>query len=244
MTASGSGPDSLAEAILLDFQTGETTRFPRTDIDRMARQYLHLTVRYVPLSDDRSLLGLTAYDRTMVTVTVGGRQEALQLDRDTVLLEAFFLSQQPKAAKKERLSKQRRFTLAHECAHQILFRLEPEPIRQALQDRYAERRLYSCRDLKAKEGWKERQANALGAALLIPRMYVLQYFEEFRRNEPLTSYGGKYNTRDRLTMSHLTGFFGVSARSVEIRLKGLGLLEELPAWLYCDPFDIQGGVFD
>ena len=233
--------DELAEAILLDFQTGETARFPRTDIDRMARQYLGLTVRYHPLSDDGMLLGITTYAQTMVTVKVGGRRETLALAQDTVLLEKLFLSQWPKTAERDRREKQRRFALAHECAHQILFRMEPEPVRQALQRRYAECRPYSCYDLKKAEDRNERQANTLGAALLMPRMYILQYFEGFRRNEPLISYGGKYTARDRLSLSHLTGFFDVSVRSAEIRLKGLGLLTELPEQLYFDPFDIQGG---
>ena len=241
MTASALGLDSLAESILLNFQGEKTARFPRTDIDRMARQYLGLTVQYHPLSDDGMLLGITTYAQTMVTVTVGGRQETLALDRDTVLLEKFFLSRWPKVSERDRRAKQRRFALAHECAHQILFRMEPEPVRQALQRRYAECRLYSCYDLKKAEDWNERQANTLGAALLMPRMYILQYFEDFRRNEPLISYGGKYTARDRLSLSHLTGFFDVSVRSAEIRLRGLGLLNELPEQLYHDPFEVLGG---
>ena len=242
MTAPETGLDRLAEGILESFQPGETARFPKTDIDALARLYLGLTVRYTALSDDRSLLGLTAYERTKVNITVGGSQETLLLDRDTVLLEKCFLSRRTGPAEAERLSHRRRFTLAHECAHQILFRMEPEQIRQDLRSRYSARQLYSCRDLKAREDWNERQANILGAALLMPRSRILRYFDLYRGNRPLVSYGGRYAAGDRLSMTHLTVFFGVSPRSLEIRLRDLGLLTELPGWLYHNPLEIEGDL--
>ena len=240
MIASAGNLDSLAQSIVLDFQRNESAPFPMTDIDRMASDYLHLQVQYMPLSDDRSLLGLTAYEETKVNVTVDGREETLRLERDTVLLDRHFISPWPKAVVKQRLARQRRFTLAHECAHQILFRLEPENVKRSLRRQYSEFRQYSCHDLKTKEDWNEWQANTLGAALLMPRVHIFKYFEQYQNKVPLASYGGKFPMRERLALSHLTGLFGVSVRAVEIRLKELNLLTELPVWLYHDPSDIEG----
>ena len=62
--------------------------------------------------------------------------------------------------------------LAHECAHQILFQLETEEEKQYRCRDYATRKVYSLRDLKTKEDWNEWQANALGAALLMPQEEV------------------------------------------------------------------------
>ena len=238
MIASAEELDRLGEQIILDFHRGETKRFPQTDIDKMASHYLHLLVRYASLSDDGTLLGLTTYEQTTVNLKVDGTVQTMLLDPNMVLLERKFISQYPRAAVKERLALSRRFTLAHECAHQILFRLEPENVKNSLRGQYSQRRQYDCRTLKTKEDWNEWQANALGAAILMPRVYIAQYFEQFQKNEPLISYGGKYATRERLAIAHLTGFFGVSRRMLEIRLRQLGLLHDLPRWQYFDPCEI------
>ena len=66
-----------------------------------------------------------------------------------------------------KLCGKRRFTLAHECAHQLLFHLESEDTKAACRKLYAERRTYSLRDLKSNEDWNEWQANVLGAAILM-----------------------------------------------------------------------------
>lgn len=71
-----------------------------------------------------------------------------------------------------KLCGKRRFTLAHECAHQILFQLETDEQKEACRKLYAERRAYSLRDLKSNEDWNEWQANALGAAILMPQQEI------------------------------------------------------------------------
>ena len=92
---------------------------------------------YASLSDDGTLLGLTTYDQTTVKLNVDGTVQTMLLVPHMVLLERKFISRYPKAAVKERLALSRRFTLAHECAHQILFRLEPENVKNSLRGQYS-----------------------------------------------------------------------------------------------------------
>jgi hypothetical protein len=225
--------------IIADFQRENTQPFPRTDIDRLAEQYLHLSVCYTKLSNDGTLLGLTAYDATDVQVELENHwQEIIHLEQDTVLLERRFLRQYPKAAEKERLSQQRVFTLAHECGHQIIYRIACPETRKRLQNQYVPQQRYDCRDLKTKEDWNEWQANTLGAALLMPKVHIDRYFAQYQHGGPLISYGGRYATRERVALECLTSFFGVSRRMMEIRLKHLGYLETLPRWQYSDPSNI------
>ena len=75
-------------------------------------------IRYERLSDDFSILGATTFSPVELEVVVHGRKQVLSLPADTVLLE-----EQLMWDKKQQLGR-RRFTLAHECAHQILHRYE------------------------------------------------------------------------------------------------------------------------
>ena len=227
--------NQIADTIIRDFQGDTRSQFPKTDIDRLAETYLQLSVRYLPLSQDKSLLGLTSYEETVLQLQLEDHTDEVLVKPNSVLLEKEFLRRYLKAEEQKRRALRRRFTLAHECAHQILFRLEPEDVKASMRNQYSQYKTYDCYDLKSKEDWNEWQANTLGAALLIPSHHVEKYFERYQGNMPLLCYGGKYPKREQLALSHLTGFFGVTQKTMEIRLKGLGYLKELPRRHYFDP---------
>ncbi len=230
--------DTIADQILLDFQSHfhGYGQFPRTDIDLLASAYLDLQVHYHTLSVDGNLLGVTAYDAVDVRVD---QDRTLHLERDTVLLERQFLDRRGTPKQWDSLARRRAFTLAHECSHQIIFRMETAAVKDELRKRYSGCHRYDCRELKNHEDWNEWQADTLGAALLMPRMYIQKYFVEYQQNQPLVSYGGAYAARERLAITHLMSFFGVSKSALEIRLKGLGYLKILPRYLYHDPWNIN-----
>lgn len=234
----------IAADILKRFDQVDKSQFPRTDIDRLAEQYLQLSVYYRQLSADKSLLGLTVYDDTELELPMENRMEILKLDADTVLLEKRFLQQYIPLREKQKNALQRRFTLAHECAHQILFRMESAETKKNIKEQYSQRKVYDCYDLKAKEDWNEWQANTLGAALLMPAEAIERYFDRYQGGTPLFCYGGKYPKREQLAISHLTGFFGVSKTALEIRLKAMGFILVLPRKHYYDPTVIIADEFD
>lgn len=136
-----------------------------TQIDQLARDYLGLSVSFTRLSSDGRICGLTAYADTEYQIEEKGMRRTLPLKQNEVLLDESFI--QPGQVRK--LCGKRRFTLAHECAHQILYQLESDEAKTAHKKRYAERTVYSFRDLKTREDWNEWQANVLGAAILMPR---------------------------------------------------------------------------
>lgn len=234
----------IAADILKRFDQADKSQFPETDIDRLAEQYLKLSVYYRKLSPDGNLLGLTAYDDIEFVLRLENEEEILQLNADTVLLEKRFLQRHIPRREKQKNALQRRFTLAHECAHQILFRMESAETRESLKQQYSQRKVYDCYDLKMKEDWNEWQANTLGAALLMPADVIERYFERYQGGTPLFCYGGRYPRREQLAISHLTGFFGVSKTALHIRLKALGYILELPAKHYYDPSVIIADEFD
>ena len=101
------------------------------DIDALAKEYLGLDVSYRTLSEDGSVLGVTAYSDTAYTCKLNGEGIVVPLKRSHILIDRRLLGfYEPKK------NRRRRFTLAHECAHQILFQLEAPDVRRQAADRF------------------------------------------------------------------------------------------------------------
>ena len=229
--------EDIAGAVTKDFnefffQTEEQeTRFVRaTPIEQFAHDYLGLEVSFANLSADGNICGLTAYADTEYLIEEGGELRAIPLKRNQVLLDRQFLQSDDV----RHLRGKRRFTLAHECAHQILFQMESTEKQVSCRRAYSERRSYSLRDLKSREDWNEWQANALGASLLMPQSEIdlaMWYFAQSRR---LISYEGRFTYRDQNVVSMLCETMGVSKSAAVIRLRRLGYIEDRPY----DPYRI------
>lgn len=222
-----------------DFYFGKSVeppvRFARsTPIDQFARDYLKLNVSYIRLSPDGSLCGLTAYADTSFQIEEMGVTRTIELRRNQVLLDSSFI--QP--GNEQKLCGKRRFTLAHECAHQILFQLESEKNRSACEEQYAPRRCYSLRDLKTREDWNEWQANVLGAALLMPQKEIDRAMRKLNGGRKLQNYEGRFPHNDGVALAVLCHTMGVSKTAAVIRLRDLGYIEDLPRCRYVDPLEV------
>lgn len=234
--------EGIASAVIKDFNKfffGEDDdgkrKMPRgTPIDQLAKQYLGLDVSFTRLSSDGSLCGVTAYSDTEYIIEDQGIQRTVQLKRNQVLLDASFIE----PGQIQKLCGKRRFTLAHECAHQILYQMESDDSKLACRKLYAERRAYSLRDLKTKEDWNEWQANALGAAILMPQAEIEFAMYRFASGRKLVSYEGKFIYRDLLALKMIADVFKVSKTALTIRLHQLGYIEDRPYSEYSDPLEV------
>lgn len=120
--------EEIAVAVIKDFQKSffgseadDPARFALpTPIDQFASDYLNLKVSFQKLSSDGSIYGLTAYVDTEYQIEVDGSQRSIFLKTNDVVLDKSFIE----PANIRKLCGKRRFTLAHECAHQILFQLD------------------------------------------------------------------------------------------------------------------------
>ena len=163
--------EEIAVAVIRDFQKSffgseadDPARFALpTPIDQFASDYLNLKVSFQKLSSDGSIYGLTAYVDTEYQIEVDGSQRSIFLKTNDVVLDKSFI--EPENIRK--LCGKRRFTLAHECAHQILFQLDSDDRKIACHKR-PEVRKNGSRVLRTQEDWNEWQANTLGAAILMP----------------------------------------------------------------------------
>lgn len=205
-----------------------------TPIDQFAEEYLGLEIAFARLSNDGSICGLTAYANTEYIVQEYGTTRTIPLRQNQVLLDLSFL--QPGQVKA--LCGKRRFTIAHECAHQILYQMESDEMKVSCRKQYAERTAYSPRELKSREDWNEWQANALGAAILMPQNQIDLAMWHFGQSRKLTYYEGRLSRNDRYCLTQICQTFGVSRTAAVIRLRQLGYIQYCPYPKCRDPLEV------
>ena len=220
--------ESIAAAITKDFfqvYYGDEVENPNrfvlaTPMNAFAKDYLGLRVSYAPLSPDGSICGLTAYSDTSYTIRIDQQPYAIQLKRNQVILDMSFRN----CERNSGLFRRRRFTLAHECAHQILFQLASDEEKKTCTSTYSERNAYLPYELKTREDWNEWQANVLGAAILLPQTEVDRAMYFLTESKPLSSSADSISCNDKFTLSVFCGMFGVSMPTAVRRLSELGYI--------------------
>ena len=229
--------ETLAIGVMQDFnsffwnsENGPYSSPQFTPIDQFAVDYLGLDVTFEHLSADGSICGLTAYADTEYLLSDGSIERRIPLRQNQVILEEKFI--EPRHIKQ--LCGRRRFTLAHECAHQILFQLESDESKTACRKMYAERSSYSPHELKTREDWNEWQANALGAAIMMPMKEVETFMKSFHIRRKLKCFDGHSGGIDERIPEIMCEFFGVSKSAMKIRLINLGYAERLVTPHLCD----------
>lgn len=100
---------------------------------------------------------------------------------------------------------------------------------------YSSKPAYSLRDLKTHEDWNEWQANALGAAILMPQNEIDLAMWNLSPSRRLISYDGYFSHRDHITLSTICQQLGVSRSAAVIRLQQLGYLEDRKLSRFDDP---------
>lgn len=214
--------EEIAMGVIYDFRevTGINEVF--TPIDQVAKDYLNLDVLIAKLSDDGSVCGLTAYDDTKLQYQLNGQTVVLPLKKNQIVLDSSFIA----PGKVKTLCGKRRFTLAHEIAHQVLFSLAPDTVKINCRKLYSERKTYTAHELKTHEDWNEWQANALGAAILMPRDSVSIFMNTYNLKNEMTAYNGKLYGNNKVVFDSFCCYFKVSKSAAQIRLKELGYLRE------------------
>ena len=138
------------------------------------------------------------------------------LDGQTVLVEQR-LDNLP------RFRGRRNFTIAHEIAHQILYRLFPDSYGMQRRTLCDYRR--SSKPRKQITDWTEWQADTLGAAILLPEDAVQEGMFIFGLGERMTVLSKKYSPNKYESFCLMADFLGVSRTTLSYRMEQLGLLE-------------------
>ena len=225
--------EAIGESVLQDFagQAGQDAGcIGPTDINMLAGKYLGLGIQYRKLSDDGRTWGLTVYGGMVLELSFHDGNELISTQGDTIFLDE-------KLQRSENI-RQRRFTAAHECAHQILARIAERKTGYNFRRVFEPGKRYTCNEIKTASDWCEWQANVLGAALLMPTSKVAQYMTIGNKPCKLTLFGDRFNYTDYTKVKELSEMFVVSFSAMKIRLKELGFIEYKPQSEYAEPLDI------
>ena len=225
--------EKIAETELSTFLGGlvkSEKEIKQIPIIKFANHHLGLRLVHTRLSDDGQILGLTTYIDTDIKLRRYGKPETIHILKDTVLLD--------ESLKDTQLWQHGdlgrcRFTIAHECAHHIIYRMIPEEKKEIINKQYSAR-IVSPKEMKTFEDWSEWQANALGSALLMPKKYIALMLNKRR----LTYYGRRLNRPDQHIFFSMCSRLSVSETMLRYRLEKLGYLQFLSSIDYSDPIDI------
>lgn len=180
-------------------------------------QMLGLTVAFRHLSDDGTVLGMTSPDEVCVTIFDDDMDEMMFfLDGKTILVEKN-LNEHPSAIGR------RNFTIAHECAHQIAYRMFPEIYSPSYRLFCDYRRNVQPR--KQITDWEEWQADALAASLLLPADAIKDAMFMCGLGEKMKVLSKKYSENRYNDFCHMANLLGVSRSALSFRMEQLGLLE-------------------
>ncbi len=211
--------ENIADNVIDDFVVTTGINTGATAIDQLATNYLGLRVTFEKLSNDGKFCGVTAYRDTLLQVKVDGYLRVICIKQNQIILDSDFME----VGKIKELCGKRRFTLAHEVAHQILFQMENDENKIRLDNEYSKREAHTVRQLKTVEDWNEWQANALGAALLMPRKNVENFMREYKKQaDKLSELQRFFALYEVAIMNNFCQYFHVSKSAAEIRLKHLG----------------------
>lgn len=217
--------EHFASEVLKEYNA-EYLEIPQAiDVYDFMENFMGLETDYKNLSPDESVLGLTAFNDGIYMVWNEDRtkQYPIEVKDGTVILENSLLESGHDGRE--------RFTVMHECSHQILHR---ECFKRAIE--LSKDGLVTCakRDIEptrkrlvTSRDWIEWQANALAAAMLMPLEMVKQVFFEMMEVTPKTSklpYGLTLGID--LMIFDMSDVFQVSHKAMKIRLQQLGLVKD------------------
>jgi Zn-dependent peptidase ImmA (M78 family) len=210
--------DNLAEQILCDFIKAE---YPKghicynIDPTRLA-QFYGYNILYVTITREGSILGQTSTGKMWTSVIDSDGNDILfYLDGKTILIDSRLNT--PKCYGR------RNFTIAHELAHQFINRDYPEVYGPQARVICDYRR--SSEPHKEITDWREWQADAMAAALLLPKQAIEEAMFYFGLGERIKVLSKKYSQYKYERFCEMADFLQVSKTALAYRLEQLGLLE-------------------
>jgi Zn-dependent peptidase ImmA (M78 family) len=223
--------DEYAEKLVRDFSPERLLIPGEFDILGFIQNYLGLTVKYYPLSYDTKVIGITAFHGDSIQVYDKETNAAVNVDieKGTVVIDI--------SLKNKRSVRRYRFTLAHEGSHWLIHQKT-----FSLDNPFGNMGMRENKYLAAKQGSidysrskldktdkdrMERQADFLGAAILIPRPALRIAYRDFFNGigeKPRVLNRGKGEPDDYLAKQlahYIADKFVVSYRAALIRLEKL-----------------------
>lgn len=207
--------EAKAEKLLGKYCNGRLlSQAQAIDIYHFAEFEIGATIDFQPLSEDGLTLGMSVFQEGSVPVySHPGAMIEIEFSANTIIIDNEALEASPESRE--------RFTVAHECSHQILhpryFYRDPRMKSRDISYRPYREKSRCDTDKFDRAEW---QADYLGAALLMPRP---TFIAEFHRCA-VTNWHSLSDNSKRAVVSALSETFEVSRQATALRIKNLELV--------------------
>lgn len=201
--------DDVAENILKQYYPEVLEKVIPLSVTELVKR-LNLNLVEVALTKDKSIFGKMVFKDSKVDVTVDGEDSKIFVNGGTILVDP--------EVKEIRNEGSYNNTIAHECVHWIMHRLNSEY-------NFILKEKYGVKINREDREWIEWQTNSIAPRLLMPRITTKKKIQELH-----LKYTAQFNEFNRVRMyelviDELSEFYGVSKLSAKIRLIQLGFPE-------------------
>ncbi len=217
--------ENLCEAMIKDFfKSRHYTNVVCVDIEAFVKEYLGVPIVYETFAeDDPGRIGFLSDGKRPLTVRRGDIVEKVVFPARTMVIERFLLTQKESARK--------RFSIAHEGAHDILERhipIQSSPL-AAFHSEFDPEMTYSPDMLKEMMSVNECFANRAAACLLMPRFLVMRVMRRYTKTNRVILYDDGVLAQDqKLLVQKMADTLGVSYTAFYLRLQELDLFDRRP----------------
>ena len=217
--------EDLCEAMIKDFfKSKRYTNVTCVDIEAFVREYLGVPIVYETFAEpDPGRVGFLSDGNRPLMVQRDGKIEQITFPPRTAVIEKFLLNPKESARK--------RFTIAHEGAHDVLGRhipLQTSPI-AAFHSEYDHEATYSKDLLKEMLSLNEMFTNRAAACLLMPKFLVMRVLKRHNDSNKVILYENNILSQDQKVMiQKMADAMGVSYTAFYNRLSELDLFERRP----------------
>ena len=211
--------EMVGESLIADYIKGSESDGRCVDIEGFIEDYLHLPIVYVNIAEkDMDKIGFVSDGIYPLKIRENGTVMERTFPKGTVAIDKFLLS--------EKRSGQRRFTLAHECAHVIYERMCPTLPGPCFNRHFDNERAYDLKEFRDRFNLCETQVDRLAAVLLMPGFLIKRVVREFGMGDALPIYANSVVRRqDKLAIQNMADSMGVSYSAFLNRLRELNMLE-------------------
>lgn len=230
--------EDLCEAMIKDFfKSKHYTNVRCVDIEVFVKEYLGVPIVYETFAEpDPGRVGFLSDGRRPLMVRRKGKIENITFPPRTAVIEKYLLC--PKE------SARRRFTIAHEGAHDIMDRhipMQASPA-AAFHSEYDPEMAYSTDLLKDMLSLNECFTNRAAACLLMPRFLVARVLKRHNDSRKVVLYENNVLSQDqKILIQKMADTLGVSYTAFFNRLNELDLFDRRPIEEYLHAGLCYGG---
>ena len=221
--------ESLCEAMIKDFfKSRHYTNVLCVDIEGFVEEYLGIPIVYETFAEaDPGRIGFLADGKRPLSVRREGMTQQVVFPQRTAVIESFLLSPKESARK--------RFTIAHEGAHDVINRHIPAQANPAaaFHSEFDSEMAYSKDMLREMLSVNESFTNRAAACFLMPGFLVERALKRYNVSRKVVIYEGGVLAQDqKFLIQKMANAMGVSYSAFRIRLMELGQYEVRPVEEY------------